>query len=137
VGMKNWMMVPAGVIRPILFLPNSVNHTLPSGPVVIPNVPPVEPGNSVITPAVVIRPMLSVLSVNQRFPSGPTVIPRGPLKGVGMGNSVMTPVVVIRPMLLAPYSANHRFPSGPAVIPRGAVSAALASSLNRVATLPL
>ena len=58
-------------------------------------------GNSVMTPAVVIRPiLLPLLSVNQRLPSGPAVMPRGTASGVGIGNSVTTPAVVIRPILL-------------------------------------
>ena len=49
-------------------------------------------GNSVTTPAVVIRPILLCprSSVNQRLPSGPAVMPSGPLAAVGIGNSVMT-----------------------------------------------
>src|SRR2546422_80928 len=46
-------------------------------------------GNSVMAPAVVIRPILSpTASVNHRFPSGPAVIPTGSLLAVGMGNSL-------------------------------------------------
>ena len=43
-------------------------------------------GNSLIMPAVVIRPILfAICSVNQRFPSGPTAIDEGPLAAVGIG----------------------------------------------------
>jgi hypothetical protein len=46
-------------------------------------------GNSVIVPAVVMRPILfPSSSVNQRLPSEPTVIPLGKLVPVGIGNSV-------------------------------------------------
>jgi hypothetical protein len=47
--------------------------------------------NSVITPAVVIRPMLLAFSVNQRLPSGPAAMLPDPLLGTGVANSVMTP----------------------------------------------
>ena len=82
---------------------NSVNQRAPSGPGVMSVRALLAVGrvNSVMTPAVVIRPILSlVCSVNQRAPSGPVVIPAGPLSAVGMVNSVMTPAVVIRPILL-------------------------------------
>src|SRR5438552_2352059 len=67
---------------PILFPVFSVNHRLPSGPVVIRSgpLPLVGTANSVITPAVVILPILLPLnSVNQRLPSGPELIPKGAL----------------------------------------------------------
>ena len=102
---------------------SSVNHIAPSGPAVMYAAPPafgLKPLNSVITPAVVIRPILSGRnSVNQRFSSGPAAIPYGLLLAVGTGNSVMTPAVVIRPMLLPNHSVNHRFPSGPRVMADG------------------
>ena len=42
--------------------------------------------NSVITPAVVMRPILLSLSVNHSAPSGPTVMPKGMLAvGVNYG----------------------------------------------------
>src|SRR6266567_4298085 len=107
------------VMRPILFPWDSVNHRLPSGPVVMPKGPLRATGNSVTRPAVVMRPILSTLnSVNQRLPSGPTVMPSGRLLGVGMRNSVTLPLVVRRPMMLGP-AVNHRLPSGPAVMPKG------------------
>src|SRR5512143_1309164 len=77
--------------------------------------------NSVMTPAVVIRPiLLPAASVNQRAPSGPAVIP-GICPGVGTANSVSTPAVVIRPIRGLKYalSVNHRAPSGPAVMAAG------------------
>src|ERR1700693_1047371 len=95
----------------------------PSGPAVMPAGAElgVETGNSVITPAVVIRPILfAEISVNQRFPSDPAAIPTGKLPAVGMENSVISPAVVIRPILSSlddKKSANQRFPSGPAVMP--------------------
>ena len=71
----------------------SVNQRLPSGPAAIPNrpLPAVRTGNSVTTPAVVIRPiLLPPPSVNQRLPSGPAAIAGGWLLAVGTGNSVTT-----------------------------------------------
>lgn len=70
-------ITPDGVILPIL-LDCSVNHTVPSGPAQMPTGWLSWAGreNSVITPAVVIRPILSLYSsVNHRFPSEPAVIP--------------------------------------------------------------
>ena len=57
----NSVMVPPGVIRPILLPAYSVNQRLPSGPAVIPTGPllGVMPAlNSVTVPPVVIRPIL-------------------------------------------------------------------------------
>ena len=52
------MIVPAGVIFEIRLLSNSVNQTLPSGPPVRRKRRPVSGmGNSVIVPAVVMRPI--------------------------------------------------------------------------------
>ena len=77
-------------------------------------------GYSVITPLVVMRPiLLPADSVNQSAPSGPVMIQTGTLLGVGIWNSVMTPAVVIRPILPAPYSVNQSAPSRPGVIPKG------------------
>src|SRR5215813_694015 len=73
-------------------------------------------GNSVITPPVVIRPILLALSVNHRAPSGPSVIPEGSPDAVGTGYSVNTPEVVTRPILLPTSSVNHNAPSGPDTI---------------------
>src|ERR1700758_4942394 len=74
-------------------------------------------GNSVITPAVVIRPiLLPAFSTNHRLPSGPAVIPSGDALAVGIGYSVIVPDVVMRPILFADRSVNQRAPSGPAAI---------------------
>jgi hypothetical protein len=56
-------------------------------------------GNSLITPAIVIRPILLVFdSVNHKAPSGPaTSAPRETLI-LGTGYSESTPLVVIRPI---------------------------------------
>src|SRR5438477_281535 len=91
-------------IRPILLLFSSVNQRTPSGPAVMPEgaLPAVGTVNSVMTPSVVIRPILlpaNASSVNQRAPSGPVVMPTGALPAVGTVNSVMTPPVVIWPIL--------------------------------------
>jgi hypothetical protein len=72
---------PEIVIFPILLDALSVNHTLPSGPDVIPS-GQLPAGNeySVTVPEVVILPILSVSrSVNHRLPSGPDVICCAPL----------------------------------------------------------
>jgi hypothetical protein len=85
---------PVVVIRPILLATPSVNHSAPSGPVVISS--PITlviskadtllgRGYSVMTPAVVIRPIRGAASVNQSAPSGPTVIAVGRLSAVGTG----------------------------------------------------
>ncbi len=79
--------------------------------------------NSVMTPALVIRPiLLALLSVNQRLPSDPAAMAFGPL-AAPIENSVMTPAVVIRPILLPLLSVNQRFPSGPAAMPYGKLPA--------------
>src|SRR5437899_5239044 len=104
---------------PILFPKYSVNHKLPSGPVVMSSgkLPLVGTGNSVITPAGVILPILSPPpSANHKLPSGPLVMSCGRLPLVGMGNSVFTPAVVILPIWFPEVSVNHGFQSGPAVI---------------------
>src|SRR5438105_4047677 len=107
-------------MRPI-WLPFSVNHSAPSGPAVM------EPGalgagNSVMAPAVVMRPIaltLTLRSVNHMAPSGPAVIEKGLLPFTSVGNSVIAPVVVILPIFPEPDSVNHRAPSGPAAIVPG------------------
>jgi hypothetical protein len=92
----------------------SVNHSAPSGPMVIASGELVPLGIKywlVITPPVVIRPILLGSSVNHNAPSGPT-IPCGPLPLVGIGIVVIVPPVVIHPMLFPEYSTNHSAPSG-------------------------
>src|ERR1039458_7783967 len=71
-------MSPAVVIRPILLLLDSANHSAPSAPAAIPagQANAVGTGYSVMYPAVVIRPILSPsCSVNHSAPSGPATIP--------------------------------------------------------------
>src|SRR6516164_1568776 len=73
------MTAPVVVIVPIRLPPHSVNHRLPSGPVVMLKIPAGELMPlvySVTKPAVVIFPILLGLppSENQRLPSGPAVI---------------------------------------------------------------
>ena len=109
------------MIRPILPI-SSVNHILPSGPAAIPIGPlgAVGRGNSVMTPAVVMRPMaFASSSVNQRLPVGPIAMNAGRLGRVGVTNSVIMPPAVRRPMRSASNSVNQMFPKGPVVIPRG------------------
>lgn len=98
--LENSEITPAGVIRPMRpEVRPSVNHTLPSGPAVMPwDSPPVSPSEySVTVPAGVMRPMWSEPVVNHRFPSGPAAIPSG-LPSEPAGNSVIWPVGLIRPI---------------------------------------
>src|SRR5258708_17074531 len=91
----------------------SVNHNAPSGPVVMPvgPLPAFGSGNSVIAPAVVMRPiLLAKVSVNQSAPSGPVVMYRMTLPFVGIGNSVITPAVVLPPIVALAY-VSHNAPS--------------------------
>src|SRR5467141_4060658 len=59
-ALKSWELTVVSAKRPILPEVNSVNHSAPSGPVVMPSggLRGVGIGNSVITPAVVMRPIL-------------------------------------------------------------------------------
>jgi hypothetical protein len=84
----------------------------------MPELPLVGIVNSVITPEVVIRPILLASdSVNQRFPSAPAVIAVA-AREIEIGNSVITPVGVIRSMSGKPTRppVNQRFPSDPLVM---------------------
>src|SRR5882757_7698185 len=110
--------------RPIRSPIVSVNHTLPSGPAVIPwsllwaLIPLL---NSVTVPLGVIRPIRWwSSSVNHRLPSEPAAIPTGLLSVVIRPlNSVMAPLGVIRPIRSLDCSVNHTLPSRPVVIPKG------------------
>src|SRR5216683_570485 len=81
VGVGNKVIVPEGVIRPILDAsePSRVNQRLPSGPAVMSSVAPLLRGTLKVVnlPAVVIFTIRPARSVNQRFPSGPLVICQG------------------------------------------------------------
>jgi len=111
-------------IFPILFVPDSVNHRLPSGPAVMSrgSLPSGRGNSPIMLPDVSISPILFVskYSVNHRLPLGPAVIPPARLE---IGNSETTPEVVTRPMLFPypPDSVNHRFLSGPGVISEGSL----------------
>src|SRR6516164_1248708 len=102
------------------FAPECVNHTLPSGPAATAQqFVPIEAGNgnSVTPPAVVMRPMVSVLySANHSEPSGPGSMIPGNAAAVGTANSVTVPDRVTRAILSASPSATQIFPSGPAVM---------------------
>src|ERR1051325_6376861 len=85
--------LPSG-LRPSIVPDSSTNHMCPSAPAVMSPGPEFGrgSGNSVITPAGVMRPILLVLnSENQMLPSGPAASARGPLAGVGIANSEITP----------------------------------------------
>src|SRR5215471_4341661 len=108
--MGNSVIVPLGVLRPILLPSCSANQRLPSGPTVMPVGPLLALGraNSVILPPLVMRPILLLLlhaklesrthAVNQRAPSGPAVMPVGPLLALGRANSVICPSGAMRPI---------------------------------------
>ena len=70
--------------------------------------------NSVMLPAVVMRPILLALgSVNQSAPSGPAVMKNG-VEPAASENSVNVPDGVTRPILEGVCSANQTLPSEPA-----------------------
>jgi len=104
--------------------PLALNHSEPSGPVVMPNGPLLPLGRlySLNTPAGVILPMAALLlSVNQRLPSGPVVICSGWLLAVGIANSVMVPLVLMRPILLPLLSTKPEGAVWAGVMPRGSL----------------
>src|SRR5260370_2754424 len=121
-GTGNSVMVPVGVMRPILRPSFSVNQTLPSGPLTIPHglLAIVGMAHSVNMPAGVTRPILLPVpfcSVNHRLPSGPVVIPYGPPLVVGTAYSVNIPPGVLLPTRLPIASVTQRLPSGPTAHP--------------------
>src|SRR5258706_12994878 len=140
-ALKSWELTVVSAKRPILPEVNSVNHSAPSGPVVMPSgvLRGVGIGNSVITPAVVMRPILpgtdslAKPSVYHSAPSGPVVINWGTLGVVGILNSVIAPAVVMRPTVPVLNSVNHSAPSGPVVITLGKL---LAVGIGKAVTAP-
>src|SRR5215831_7896728 len=89
-------MLPSSLMTPMA-PPSCVNHRLPSGPVTTSTGGPYlnGRGNSVMTPAGVIRPIFSgANSANQTLPSGALVMPPGvqqrSARFDGTGNSVTT-----------------------------------------------
>src|SRR6185295_10402466 len=87
-GTSYSVILPAGVIFPILATSYNVNQSSLPGPWVMPVglLAGVGIANSVISPLGVMRPILfafAAVSVNQRLPSLPVVIASGPLLGVG------------------------------------------------------
>src|SRR5581483_7845870 len=103
----------------MLWAPCSVYQSAPSGPLTMPlGWLYWVTGNSVIAPAVVMRPIFpSYPSVNHKAPSGPAAMP-GPAYAVGLLYELNTPAVVIRPILSDP-SMNQSAPSAPTAIPCG------------------
>src|SRR5947208_17094487 len=82
VGMRNSSILPAGVIRPILFPPSSVNQRLPSRPAAIALGTRLAVGmeNSVPAPVGVIAPIwFPPSSVSERAPSSQAGMPAGSL----------------------------------------------------------
>src|ERR1700682_528405 len=122
-------MAPAGLIRPTVFPPDSVNQIFRSGPAAKPYARlPSGRANVVITPLGVILPMaplsgepLVVDCVNHRLPSGPATIALSEnSSSAPYRYSVMTPLGVTFAIALnRPDSTNQRLPSGPATISRG------------------
>src|SRR5271157_951993 len=102
------LLVVGVITRPMLLVPPSVNHRLPSGPFVISSnwLDLFGLGYSVITPAVVTRPMyppglaeFPQAVTNHKLPSAaPPVTPWGHAGVIGMGYWLIRPVVVMRPM---------------------------------------
>src|SRR5258707_760490 len=76
-GIRNSESKPAVVIRTILLEVGSVNHSAPSGPAVMSTGSP-SAGNSVTTPAVVMRPILPAVGWAKRAPSGHHSATSGP-----------------------------------------------------------
>jgi len=112
-------MTPAGVIRPIALPDLSVNHMFPSGPLAISIASWVPDGrlNSVMVPAVVMRPIL-VPFANHNNPGVPAVIPTARMP-LGIWNSVICPALVILPMFAGFCSVNQTFPSDPSASNHG------------------
>src|SRR5215472_2081866 len=116
--------VPPVEIRPIELLPSLVNHSAPSGPLVMASGSSI-PGlvKMVTFPAVVIRPIAPPLpryssSVNHNAPSGPAVMFCGRC-GPDTGKASTLPVAVIWPIDRVCLLTNHTDPAGPAVSPTG------------------
>src|SRR5258708_7560244 len=136
VGSGNSLIVPVGVMRPIL--PGSVNPRLRYGTAVMSSEELLGgSGNSLIVPVGVMRPILPLsplvfgmltTSVNQRALSGPVVMLVGWLPD-GSGNSLIVPVGVMRPILPLWSSVNQRLPSGPAVMPNTLLRVGTGNSL--------
>ena len=112
-------------MRPIFFVPCSVNHRAPSGPTVISAgwLPAVR-RYSVKLPPVVTLPIKSPpRSLNHRLPSGPATMYRGSIP-FGTTNVVIVPAPgFMRAIVRPPSLANQRLLSGPSVIPSGRSSA--------------
>src|ERR1041385_4244377 len=118
-GSEYSVIVPEVVILPIFLVLVSVNHSLPSGPAVIPAglLSVGREYSPVTTPAVVILTILFLnSSVNQTFPSGPAAMSVGRYS-FGSLYVVIVPLGVIFAILFgveAYLSApNQTLPSGP------------------------
>ena len=108
-------MTPAVVIRPILLRGDSVNQRLPSGPAVMPegSLSAVGIGNSVTTPAGVMRPILLAAFGEPEVAVGPAVMPRG---GCGRRDRELGDDLTTRDAGQRPYPRRAR--SGAAERPR-------------------
>src|SRR5579863_2540687 len=102
----------------------SVNHRLPSGPLLmLPESPPFGTPYSLIVPDGCARPIPPCFAY-QTLPSGPPVIPIGPVAVVVVLTRVnMVPIVVRFPRALGAvlWCVNQIFPSGPAQIQPGSL----------------
>ena len=111
----NSVSVPEGVIRPIVLVPGSVNHRLPSGPTVIPPAA-LAVAKNVNGPPGGVRQISAILRMaHHRLPSGPTTArsgigPRIPKAVPG----IATPLASRCRMLPRP-SDSQSVASGPAV----------------------
>ena len=124
----NSVTSPSALMRPTCAFSDSVNHIAPSGPFAMPNGTPlgVMPSvNSVISPAVVMRPTRSLMSVNQSVPAGPLAIEYGRLSSLRPPLNVSTsPLVEMAPIagtkMSSPRSTvpvNQSRPSDPSAMP--------------------
>src|SRR5262249_3420219 len=77
----------------LAIVPASTNHTLPSGPSVMPFTELFDVGITYSAKTLPAGDIFAILfppySLNQMFPSDPVVIPNGRPLGVGMANSVI------------------------------------------------
>jgi hypothetical protein len=110
------------VMVPIRLAIGSVNHMLPSGPLIMPPVCAFcGESHSVYEPDGIILPIPCCL-VYQTLPSGPGVIATGPMLVMPvLYSEILAPVTVMAPFALGPvfWCKNQTRPSGPEEIPPG------------------
>src|ERR1700690_746158 len=110
------------VIMPIRFTIGSVNHMLPSGPLMRPPVwAPCGAEYSLYMPDGCILPMPCCF-VYQTLPSGRGAMPTGPmLATLGRYSAMWAPAIEMAPIALGPvfWCRNQTLPSAPAEMPPG------------------